>query len=294
MQKQQFIYTKWQDRKKNKNLGKFTFRDTSILDYAVSNADGLEFVHDFEILDMDALFTDGHSLLSMSLKLQTVKHNGCSKNLNDPSSYTHWQNEKMDTFVSDIDPAKIDVVTETLRQMKRSDLPINKSSINDTIDKISSIFADSALKSFRQKQKFSHRSNIDKARFGQDCKTAKHEYENAKSRHRKNPTTVNKTLVQDKSKNYKKTMNKYINKHSENTKRNIRNLNKNNPKDFWKIINSLDPQNTNQALDINEFYSYFERQWLAVRPRTTSLYRLAVRPRTASQSYVVCLAVRLF
>ena len=141
--------------------------------------------------------------------------------------------------------------------MKSSDLPINKSNINDTIDKTSSVFADSALKSFRQKQKFSHRSNIDKAWFGQNCKTAKHENENAISSHRKNPTTVNKTLVQEKSKNYKKTMNEYINKHIENTKRNIRNLNKNNPKEFWKIINSLDSQNTNQALDINEFYSYF-------------------------------------
>ena len=118
------------------------------------------FVHDFEIRDMDALFSDGHSLLSMSLKLQTVKQNDCSKKLNDPRLYTHWINEKVDVFGSNSDPAKIDPVTETLRQMKISDIPINKFSIDDTIEKMSSICADSALKSFRQKQTFSSRSNV--------------------------------------------------------------------------------------------------------------------------------------
>lgn len=53
-------------------------------------------------------------------------------------------------------------------------------------------------------------------------------------------------------------MNKYINKHIENTKINIRNLNKNNPKEFWKIINNLDPKQKDTTFNINEFYNYFE------------------------------------
>ena len=53
-------------------------------------------------------------------------------------------------------------------------------------------------------------------------------------------------------------MNKYINKHIENTKINLRSLNKNNPKEFWKIINSLESKQKDETLDINEFHNCFE------------------------------------
>ena len=78
---------------KDKNRGKLTFWDTSILDYAIANADGLKFVHDFEILDKDGLFSDGHSLLSLTLKLYTAQHKSCSKGLNDSGTYKHWEND---------------------------------------------------------------------------------------------------------------------------------------------------------------------------------------------------------
>ena len=183
---------------KDKNRGKLTFRDTSILDYAIANADGLKFVHDFEILDKDALFSDGHSLLSLTLKLYTAQHKSCSKGLNDSGTYKHWENDKIDSFVSNVDPFKVQEVTEKIRQMKNSEIPIDNSTINDTVEKLSHIFEASALKSFRQKQSFSRKSDTDKIWFGQDCHAAKNAYENAKSKHRKNPTPVNKTQVQDK------------------------------------------------------------------------------------------------
>ena len=92
---------------KDKNLGKLTFRDTSILDYAITNAGGLKFVHDFEITDMDALFSDGHSLLSLALKLYTEQHKKRLTGFNDPGMYRHWEHEKADSFVSNVDPVRI-------------------------------------------------------------------------------------------------------------------------------------------------------------------------------------------
>ena len=142
--------------------------------------------------------------------------------------------------------------------MKSSEIPINNANINDTVEKISSIFNDSALKSFKQKRNVLSKTNTDKIWFGQDCKNAKMAYEGAKSKHNKNPNPVNKTILQEKSKSYKKTMNKYINKHIKNTKINLRSFNKNNPKEFWKIINSLESKQKDETLDINEFHNYFE------------------------------------
>ena len=40
---------------------------------------------------MDIRLSDGHSLTSVSVKLQTVKHKDFSKDLNNPGSYAHWE-----------------------------------------------------------------------------------------------------------------------------------------------------------------------------------------------------------
>ena len=52
---------------KDKNLGKLTFRDTSLIDYVLSSVELFPFIHDFEVIELDPLFSDGHSLLSLTL-----------------------------------------------------------------------------------------------------------------------------------------------------------------------------------------------------------------------------------
>ena len=152
----------------DKNRGKLTFRDTSILDYAISNADALKFVHDFEILDKDALFSDGHSLLSLTLNLYTAQHKSCSKGLNDSGTYKHLENDKIASFVSNVDPFKVQEVTEKIRQMKNSEIPIDNSNINDTV----SVF---------------FLANLTHTKYGSGkiATQPKNAYENAKSKHRK-------------------------------------------------------------------------------------------------------------
>ena len=52
-------------------------------------------------------------------------------------------------------------------------------------------------------------------------------------------------------------MNKYINKHIENTKCTLRKLNRSKPKEFWKIVNNLESSPTESSLNETEFYKYF-------------------------------------
>ena len=43
--------------------GAFTFRNCSVLDYSIASHDFLKHVHDFNVIDLDPIFSDGHSLI---------------------------------------------------------------------------------------------------------------------------------------------------------------------------------------------------------------------------------------
>jgi len=54
---------------KDSNIGKHTFRNTSVIDYALSSINLLYKLNEFEIIDVDGLLSDGHSLLSITVNL---------------------------------------------------------------------------------------------------------------------------------------------------------------------------------------------------------------------------------
>ena len=46
-----------------------TFRNTSVIDYAIVTTKCFNLLHDFEIIDLDRVFSDGHRLLQLDLKI---------------------------------------------------------------------------------------------------------------------------------------------------------------------------------------------------------------------------------
>ena len=59
----------------DKNVGNYTFRNTSVIDYALATANCFEYFLDFKIEEVDPLFSDGHSLLSLTIQMSdnTIK-----------------------------------------------------------------------------------------------------------------------------------------------------------------------------------------------------------------------------
>ena len=51
----------------DKNIGVMTFRNQSIIDYSIISHQALRFVKMFSILELDSLFSDGHSLITTTL-----------------------------------------------------------------------------------------------------------------------------------------------------------------------------------------------------------------------------------
>lgn len=52
-------------------VGSFTFRDQSVMDYAIATAKSFENIISFEIYHMVAILSDGHSALHIGLNIPT-------------------------------------------------------------------------------------------------------------------------------------------------------------------------------------------------------------------------------
>ena len=58
---------------KDKNRGNFTFRDLSVIDYVISSTDCLKHVINFEVIEIDTLFSDGHCAINWEMQYSLPK-----------------------------------------------------------------------------------------------------------------------------------------------------------------------------------------------------------------------------
>ena len=49
------------------NIGNFTFRDQSVIDYTISSKAGFDILNNFKIYQLDGIYSDGHCLLEMKI-----------------------------------------------------------------------------------------------------------------------------------------------------------------------------------------------------------------------------------
>ncbi|MEW8542872.1 MAG: reverse transcriptase family protein, partial [Candidatus Thiodiazotropha sp.] len=61
------------------------------------------------------------------------------------------------------------------------------------------------------------------------------------------------------SKEYKCTMNRYINKYKHNREYELRNMQSKNPKQYWKFLNSIKEKSNTRCPPLDDFYEYFEK-----------------------------------
>lgn len=163
---------------------------------------------DFEIIELDALFSDGHSLLQLTLNTKFTKLKTNVKNIKNNAK--HWDQEKVEQFKMNLDSERIENIVSKLIAMENSPMTLSQSDLNSVLEQISAVFKNAAEVSFGQYQ-MQYRSRNDKVWFGEECRKTRSDYNKARTKHKKCPSELNKKLVQEKSKTYKNTMNILIN-----------------------------------------------------------------------------------
>ena len=95
---------------RDKGIGRMTFRNTSVIDYAISSVKGLTLLTDFEVIETDILHSDGHSLITLNVDIPFCSNQTNLKS-NKPRRRATWKQAESRTFVENINQVGIEEVT---------------------------------------------------------------------------------------------------------------------------------------------------------------------------------------
>ena len=238
----------------DKAVGNYTFRNISVLDYCIVSLKMFEFYQDFEVVETDPLFSDGHCLLRSILQFDSLIPNEEKPQI--CTSKPKWKPEYKNDFIQHMDCIKINTLLQTLENTN-----INKDTINNVINQIGEIFENATRKTCPKPKRWNKPINKsdNKAWFGSHCKVARRKYHTAKKKYNKNKTGENKRLLNLLSKEYKRIMNRYINKYNHGKEQKLREMHSKSPKQYWQFFNNIKGKSNTKTPSVEVFYEYFEK-----------------------------------
>lgn len=119
------------------------------------------------------------------------------------------------------------------------------------------IFSSNAENTFGTKSKKQKLHKRHKPWFNQECKVARNSYHSVRKNIIDIKLHIIKNLLKTVSKQYKSTISKNVKKYKDDKVNRLKNLQTANPREYWKIINSLDKKNETTP-PLNDLYTYFK------------------------------------
>ena len=86
----------------DEGVGSFTFRDQSVIDYAITCRRGFTLLPNFEIQDLDRIYSDGHCLLQITAPCDSSSKNNLKIPQHSPKP-RKWDQQKATNFSENID-----------------------------------------------------------------------------------------------------------------------------------------------------------------------------------------------
>ena len=199
---------------RDKTEGKLTFRNQSLIDYTICSFNCLKLLKDFEVIDTDPIYSDGHALLSWTINCNVLLKENCQQFQTQPT-YKKWDAIHSTEFTENLP-------TERVRELCVNLKP-NKDSINRATTEIANIFIETAKMTFPTQRKF-YRTGNDKPWFGGKCRVARNKYHQIKKRFKRTQNYNDKHRLITASKVYKRTMNFFINKQKQKNEDKLRQI----------------------------------------------------------------------
>ncbi|CAG2247120.1 unnamed protein product [Mytilus edulis] len=197
---------------RDQNIGRFTCRNASVVDYCISTPELLKTFKDFEVLDSSKLLSDVHNPLSITFfcdKNLAIAHAENVDYFSKKNTFTkikRWNSEKIKDFQNNIDVEKI---AELEYKLTNTDLTVvNKNIINSLIDDLCNIFVKSGKTTFgtytvKQTKKRGDFGNKNKPWFDEECKFARQNYRKLKRRFKSKNHSKNHSDMLNAEKAYK-------------------------------------------------------------------------------------------
>ena len=137
---------------RDKTEGKLTFRNQSLIDYTICSFNCLKLLKDFEVIDTDPIYSDGHALLSWTINCNVLlKEN--SQQFQTQPTYKKWDAIHSTEFTENLPTERVRGLCVNLKP--------NKDSINKATTETANIFIETAKMTFPTQRK-SYRTGNDK------------------------------------------------------------------------------------------------------------------------------------
>ncbi|MEW8548127.1 MAG: reverse transcriptase family protein, partial [Candidatus Thiodiazotropha sp.] len=252
----------------DKNLGLFTCKDASVVDYIIASPNLFQSVIDFQVLDFDSILSDVHCPLVLhidgfsegSISSGEVPQN----NISEVRKKIVWKNDSHTAFAESISLDEVREVCTLMDEYKH----INDDNINNLInvdtlvDKCNKILLKAAEDSGNVVN-ITDRSNVGNIKrkpwYNNECKMLRKEYHRSKNYNRRQKTVESRLNVVRASKAYKKAINKQFRAYQSDVVKKLRDLQTTNPKAYWSIINrSCDSKKVINDISVETFYDHFK------------------------------------
>lgn len=222
----------------DRNIGKTTCKNVSLIDYVLVSPYLFPFFQNFCVSDYDPMISDVHNRLEFSFSF--VKENTVKPRISNQANintHVNWDNSKSERFRQAITDSLIQIDSK-LDDLLSSD-NVSCENVNDIVCQLVNDLSQSATDIMGVKKPYLHknRKNGNKPWFDKDCQSKRDAFHRIRLDYKINKDEVVKNSLLNASKDYKKQLNASYIKYQNKCADDLRNLNKSDPKSFWKMLN---------------------------------------------------------
>jgi hypothetical protein len=226
----------------DRDIGKCTCKDASVVDYALMSACSLDMIKSFEVHKFEEMISDVHCLISLKLQSKRpITKDTISTGKKSKMQKPKWKDEFKHCFQRGLPQNDIDSIMNDITDLEVNADVATTNDIDEITEKINQIFVNRAneLNMIRKPQ--SNKSNrpfANKPWFNRTCQKSKKAYQRARLRVkniRDRHSLQHKEVTRSE---YKKCVKNEFNKFRKNLGKKIRKLKSENPKEYWNIVNN--------------------------------------------------------
>ena len=208
------------------------------------------------------LYSDAHSPVSLTLENTCINVNTNNITpINNNGKRIPWNADKSDMFVENFDIIRVSEIETKLNKILDQHTT-TKTDIDDIVMDIGSLFQSCSNETFGapkpevKSEMFVKYANL-KPWSNSTCIRARNLYHKTRKMCNRYKSEYYKNLLKIVRKSYKKTLAVQHKKYNEQKICQLRNLKKNKPKEYWKVINSSKNADNTRA-SLTDFYNFFK------------------------------------
>lgn len=241
------------------DIGDYTFHSrngSSVVDYLLLNADDMQYISDFKILDPNE-FSD-HSGIAFNMIGKSIHQQNISEHEN-YITFIKWDDKKINDF-QQLLHTKNDELLKLIEN-------VNQWDINNLTNAFTNVLQECTDTIFKQ----TRTNNNEPSRkhraynpwFNADCYNARKEFKRTRNIFLRNKNDENRQHYISAKTQYSRIKRTHKNRFNVEEKRNLTNLSKYKPKQFWKKIknqykkNDIKPSNLNLTDTFNHFKNLY-------------------------------------